>query len=206
MGIRAENKKIYRDRILAAARTLFTAQGFEDTTIEQIAKTAGVGLGTAYNYFHSKEELFILAMADGAVDSADQGAEEVNWSDAAADIVCSAIFSRMKKMNWTNKQIWRIAFPVILGSMKSGGLPINVVLRADYKMMEQVKGLIRQMKERGLIGSNFDEDTANDLIFGAVFYHTSLYIYSDESAFETVLEKIRKSIEFVFAAAGGHPL
>lgn len=202
MGIREESKKEYRNRILAAARLLFESQGFEDTTIEQISKKAGIGLGTAYNYFHSKEELFILSMAESTMDS-DLSAE-TSWSGNPADIVCSAIFRQIKRMNWTNKKIWRIAFPIILNSMKSGNSSLREVLRADYQMMDQTKALIRQMKERGLIGSNFDEETANDLIFSAVFYHTSLYIYSDEFSFEEVLDRIKQNIEFVFQCGGGH--
>ena len=170
-------------------------------------KKAGVGLGTAYNYFKSKEELFILAMAEDSVDTTDQNLEKINWAGgSAADIVCSAIFSQIKRMNWANKKIWRIAFPIILSSMKSDKLPIREVLRADFKMIEKIKGLIRQMKERGLIANDFDEDTANDLIFSALFYHTSLYIYSDEATFEEVLDRIRKNIEFVFRIDGRHNL
>lgn len=204
MGIREESKNEYRNRILAAAQLLFESQGFEDTTIEQIAHQAGIGLGTAYNYFHSKEELFVLAMAEGAVDSDPR--LETNWSGSAADIVCSAIFSQIKRMNWTNKKIWRIAFPIILNSMKSGSHAFREVMRADFKLIEQTKLLIRQMKERGLIGSDFDEETANDLIFGAVFYQTSLFIYSDDLTFEEVLDRIRNNIEFIFKNDGRHPL
>ncbi len=119
-----------------------------------------------------------------------------------ADIICGTIFSQIKRMNWTNKKIWRIAFPIILSSMKSEKLPIREVLRADYRMMEKTKDLMRRMKEHGLIAKEFDEDTANDLIFSALFYHTSLYIYSDDETFDEVLSLIRKNIEFIFKNDG----
>lgn len=33
-------------------------QGYANTTIEEIARRAGVSIGTFYHYFHSKEEIF----------------------------------------------------------------------------------------------------------------------------------------------------
>lgn len=46
-----------RDDILAAALALFTEQGFHGTSVPQIAERAGVGAGTIYRYFESKEAL-----------------------------------------------------------------------------------------------------------------------------------------------------
>lgn len=37
MGIRDENKKQLRDKILLTARDVIAARGFEDTTMEQIS-------------------------------------------------------------------------------------------------------------------------------------------------------------------------
>ncbi len=46
-------------RILAAASYLFTRQGFHGTSTRDIAARAGVSLGNIYNYFGTKEELFV---------------------------------------------------------------------------------------------------------------------------------------------------
>jgi AcrR family transcriptional regulator len=45
-------------RILAAAQDLFSRYGLRKTSIEEIAKSAGLGKGTVYLYFKSKEEIF----------------------------------------------------------------------------------------------------------------------------------------------------
>ncbi len=44
--------------ILAAALELFERQGFDATAVPEIAEAAGVGTGTIYRYFATKEELF----------------------------------------------------------------------------------------------------------------------------------------------------
>ncbi len=46
-----------RQAIIEAARELFTTEGYETTTIAQVAKKAGVAVGTVYLYFKNKNEL-----------------------------------------------------------------------------------------------------------------------------------------------------
>lgn len=52
-------------RILCAALEEFMAAGFKDAKIEEIAKRAGVGKGTVYQYYTSKEHLFEAMIDDG---------------------------------------------------------------------------------------------------------------------------------------------
>ncbi len=47
-----------RELILAAAREIFGEKGYHTATSEEIAKRAGVGKGTIYQYFDSKQEIF----------------------------------------------------------------------------------------------------------------------------------------------------
>jgi AcrR family transcriptional regulator len=46
-----------RERIVDAALALFRDKGFDETTMRDIAASAGVATGAAYYYFRSKEEL-----------------------------------------------------------------------------------------------------------------------------------------------------
>lgn len=50
------NKK---EVILRVSRELFLKNGFKDVNVSDITKAAGVGVGTFYNYYPSKEELFL---------------------------------------------------------------------------------------------------------------------------------------------------
>ena len=57
MSIREEKKQKTKQAIINAATTLFSANGFENTSIEELAKVAGVGKGTVYGYFQTKKEI-----------------------------------------------------------------------------------------------------------------------------------------------------
>ncbi len=46
-----------RDTILKASLEVFTARGFHEATMDEVAATSGVAKGTLYRYFESKEDL-----------------------------------------------------------------------------------------------------------------------------------------------------
>ncbi len=60
LGLRERKKQMRLQRILGAARLLFVEKGFSQTTIQDIAVEADVGLGTLYLYAKSKEDLLVL--------------------------------------------------------------------------------------------------------------------------------------------------
>ncbi len=57
MSVREDKKKKNKQAILDAAISLFSANGYENTSIENIARIAGVGKGTVYSYFQTKKDL-----------------------------------------------------------------------------------------------------------------------------------------------------
>jgi AcrR family transcriptional regulator len=48
-----------RREILDSALELFASRGFEETTVQDIAASAGVAIGTVYLYFPSKEQVLL---------------------------------------------------------------------------------------------------------------------------------------------------
>lgn len=66
---RWQRKKDARpSEILDAALTLFVEKGFRTTTMEHIAKAAGVTKGTPYLYFANKEEIFKAVVRETLVE------------------------------------------------------------------------------------------------------------------------------------------
>jgi AcrR family transcriptional regulator len=60
----AEAANTTRDRLLAAARELFTSEGYHATTTPVLARHAGVAEGTIYRHFPSKHALLNAAYRD----------------------------------------------------------------------------------------------------------------------------------------------
>ncbi|MBA1393979.1 TetR/AcrR family transcriptional regulator, partial [Lactobacillus sp. XV13L] len=55
-----ENMSTAKEKIIDAARKLFSEKGVKDTSIRDIAKEAGYSHTMIYSYFDSKQELFAL--------------------------------------------------------------------------------------------------------------------------------------------------
>lgn len=64
MPEKSQETKSKREAILAAASTLFATQGYEKTTIAEIALAADVAVGTVYLYFRNKHEIYTNASLD----------------------------------------------------------------------------------------------------------------------------------------------
>lgn len=61
----AELPERRRAEILDAATAVFSKHGFAAADVQEIADKTGVGKGTVYRYFQSKEELFLAAVDHG---------------------------------------------------------------------------------------------------------------------------------------------
>lgn len=78
----AELQERRRAEILDAATAVFSENGFAAADVQEIANKTGVGKGTVYRYFPSKEELFLAAVDHGmrnlklAVDAAAASAKQ----------------------------------------------------------------------------------------------------------------------------------
>src|SRR5262245_16306008 len=53
-----------RERIVTAARRRFESYGYRRTSIAEIARDAGIAVGTVYRYFAGKEAVFLAVVED----------------------------------------------------------------------------------------------------------------------------------------------
>lgn len=60
--LRQRKKAITRQKVLAAARDLFTERDYHSVTTRELAKVFGMSTGSIFNNFTGKEQLFTEAM------------------------------------------------------------------------------------------------------------------------------------------------
>ncbi len=82
-----EAKEAKRQLLIHAAIEMFAQKGFHETKMQDIADFAGVGKGTLYEYFETKEELF-LAVYDSWIDEYE--ADMLRQSERPLDPVSKA--------------------------------------------------------------------------------------------------------------------
>ena len=57
--LKQQEKDARRNLILEAARELFATKDFRQVTVREIARQAGVSVGTIYNYYENLDQLFL---------------------------------------------------------------------------------------------------------------------------------------------------
>ena len=69
LGLRERKKQRTRQAIVDEATRLFVAQGYQQTTLAQIAEAADVSTSTFFNYFATKVDI-VFCLLDAAIESA----------------------------------------------------------------------------------------------------------------------------------------
>jgi AcrR family transcriptional regulator len=79
-GMRADARRNYQ-RLLAAAAAAFAERGADDVSLEEIARRAGVGIGTLYRHFPTRQTL-LEAVYHDQVDALEVLVAELLQSDS----------------------------------------------------------------------------------------------------------------------------
>ena len=66
MGVMTGKKSARAYEIVRAALKLFALKGYALTSVEQISEEAGIGKSTVYEYYKTKEELYVAAIMEAA--------------------------------------------------------------------------------------------------------------------------------------------
>ena len=152
--LRAVSKK----RILNAAFKLMATNGYESTSISQIAKEAGVSKGLMYNYFDSKEEL-LKGLIDDAMSQADDvmGGIVTDNPTQTLENLFHWFFDELKN----NLEVWRLITELTLKIDKFPFLQeaavnkINEYIKFVSYLLEQI-GIPNPKEEAQLIAALFD--------------------------------------------------
>jgi AcrR family transcriptional regulator len=154
--------------ILRAGLELFIEGGVEGTSMEQIAKRAGVGKPTIYRRFSTKEELIAAAMETIVP-------HDVSWTDPDAietesphALVEAAIDSAAATV--TTPQ-YRALVARVLGSAVSHPQLMAIYWeRYILPRRRQAARLLARARELGTVAADTDDDVAIDMMVGAVTY------------------------------------
>ncbi|MBA4181206.1 MAG: hypothetical protein C0506_11510 [Anaerolinea sp.] len=80
-----------RAAIVQAATSLFRANGYEATSVQQIAEQADTGVGTLYGYFTSKEEILREVLRSRSEEAFARYFAQVDESSTYVDRICTAM-------------------------------------------------------------------------------------------------------------------
>lgn len=85
-----------RHEVFAASVSLFLAKGFRETTMQEIARAAGMGKSTLYDYFKTKDEILISFVEDAIYDLTEQARQIARQDRPAAERLHRVLQAHMK--------------------------------------------------------------------------------------------------------------
>ena len=124
-----------RRRILDAAREVFVQNGFAQTPMSLVAERAGVGKGTLYEYFSSKEDLFAHLVVTACRDSLETLSSAGGQDDDPVQVLRDAIGFIVNVALRENLDIYRLFYDF-------WGVSLRHRLEAQKKLRE-VEGAFR---------------------------------------------------------------
>ena len=102
-----------KEELFRCGKELFAARGFKDTNIADITKMAGVSVGTFYNYYASKEKLFMDIFLEENVKLKRRMMESVDLNGTPIDIVKNMLAMNMAGIKedpilcqWYNRDVF----------------------------------------------------------------------------------------------------
>lgn len=88
--LRAKHPARFAELVAAATRVLSTA-GYEAANVNRVAELAGVGVGTLYNYFDDKDDMFLTCVEAAAVTDFETKTSRVDPSAPALEMLRAII-------------------------------------------------------------------------------------------------------------------
>src|SRR5690606_31808333 len=73
-----------RNALVSAAAQLFREQGYDRTTVRELAAAVGLQSGSLFHHFRNKEEILLAVMANGIQSVIDEGLTLLDGHDDAA--------------------------------------------------------------------------------------------------------------------------
>lgn len=118
-----------RAEILAAARRVFASRGFHNSTIDDVAESAGIAKGTVYLYYESKHDLYWAALKAGIVAMVEEAEREMRTAPTVREKIHAFIASKIKYAEG-EKDFFRVYF-----SEFSNALTHPVEMGREFKQL-----------------------------------------------------------------------
>ncbi len=128
--------KARRNQILDAATKVFAEKGFHPTKIEDIAKEAGIAVGTIYNYFDNKTAL-MLGIFD-RLNESDKRVEDFSKSTEVdfRSFMKAYLRHRLTLLQTGNFEVFRIVLSEIMVNKELRELYHRKILEPTFSMAE----------------------------------------------------------------------
>ena len=181
-----------KNRILEVSGKLFMTYGFKRVSMEEIAKNAGVGKGTVYQLFCTKQELMLSTI--------DFISEQMGG--VVGNIMTDEDFSPIEKLQLFLKTVSETLSSLRIEALKDLEIDFPEAFEKIQKNRKDIifgnlTELLRQGKQDGIYDPQINEALAAHVVIGAIDHITQANVITSfgcmpEQLFQAVLHIILK--------------
>ena len=196
-GLRERKKEERKEKILAVALELFEQEGFETTTMEKIAVKADLAVGTLYNYYPSKVDLFFMIIYS---ESGQYFAElddiilDQQTSRKGMDTILSFCNIYLESFSLYSKKVWRELFSLSLFGKDNC---YKMIGNIDSQFCNKLHVLLLQMQEQGLFSHHIDIEAMVGAIYSILSNNVLFYIIEEDMTKEDMVTKLERQIQVI---------
>lgn len=142
--------------IFNCGKELFRSKGFKDTNVSDITKATGIAVGTFYNYYSSKEALFLEIFLEENVKLKKSMLDSIDLNEDPLQLMKKFLAMNLKGMNsnpilreWYNKDVF--------GKLEQLYREQNGLDKVDFLYGSFVE-LVKQWQAEGKIRADLDAE------------------------------------------------
>ncbi len=185
--------------IYKSAKELFSSKGFKDTNVSDITKQAGMAVGTFYNYYSSKEKLFMDIYLDENTKLKKSMMQSVDMDQEPIMVVSQMIRLNIQGMQsnpilneWYNKSVFDKIEKIYLEE--------NGITSVDF-MYDTFLAIVEKWQTEGKMRKDIDSKTIM-MIFAAII---NIDTHKEEIGLEYFPELLEHITELVFEGLTTRP-
>jgi len=204
-GLREQQKAMRRETISRTALGLFEAQGYQTTTMEQIARLAAVSVPTVFAYFGSKQEILLEKLREAdhrAVAEARRRLPE--FADALEALCCYEAHLTDYAFEVLPAPLWREILPPLLPLLGSGQQDVpQAYKRVNDALVNELRCLLQDLCASGRLRAGLDVGYAAFLIND--YGHLQLLRLCSREPLDMAAhrEEVRRFMGFILAGMQG---
>lgn len=188
-----------KTEIYKSAKELFSNKGFKDTNVSDITKQAGMAVGTFYNYYSSKEKLFMDIYLDENAKLKNSMMQSVDMDQEPIMVVRQIMILNMQGMKanpilreWYNKSVFDKIEQVYREE--------NGIDAVDF-MYDSFLAIVEKWQTEGKMRKDIDSKMIM-MIFAAII---NIDTHKEEIGLDYFPELLEHITELVFEGLTMHP-
>ncbi|API60258.1 hypothetical protein BSL82_13960 [Tardibacter chloracetimidivorans] len=191
MQVRERNKAEKRERIRRAALKLFSGQGYDATTLRDVAREARVALGTLSLYAADKRDLTLLVFNEITVNTMETAIDLTRSRDVPLEERMLAFFAPFFQDWASNPRLARIFLQI---NYYSGGMHGEEYTRSRRAIARQLEFIVEDAINRGEIRPPETTDIVAQHFFLIFSATARWWIGGDDPVAEEGIEYLRRLI------------